>query len=134
MRKYWTEKQDPQTRCANSKLCFSMADVQLLSSLLTAAQFLPLSCFHSLLAAFLGRHPVTLAPLTSWGLQSNFNFTASCSNVWDPHMIFWVSPKGLGHFSTSALCSTLGSACLHSTAAAVLGGHLMVLVSLKHCN
>jgi hypothetical protein len=46
-----------------------------------------------------------LASLTSWGTQGNFNLTASCSNVWDPHMIFCAPPKG--HFSSFALCSIL---------------------------
>jgi hypothetical protein len=46
----------------------------------------------------------------------------------------WASPRGLGHFSGSALCSTyrldcLGSSWLHSADAAVLGGHPMVLIS-----
>jgi hypothetical protein len=38
---------------------------------------------------------MTLASLTSWGLQVNFSFTASCSSVWDLHMIFWAPPKDL---------------------------------------
>lgn len=79
------------------------------SSLLTSTRFFLLGLFHSLLAAFLGRHPVALASLTSWVPQVNFSFTASCSNVWDPHMIFCVSPKSWCHFSSSALCSTLSS-------------------------
>ena len=41
--------------------------------------------------------------------------------------------KGLGHYSSHALCRPLGSRCLYSTAAAALGGHLMVLASPKHC-
>jgi hypothetical protein len=43
-------------------------------------------------------------------------------------MIFWGLAKGLGYFSSSALCSTLGSGWLHSTAT-VLGSHPMVGVS-----
>jgi hypothetical protein len=31
---------------------------------------------------------------TSWALQGNFNVTASYFNVWDPHIIIWVPPKG----------------------------------------
>ena len=79
------------------------------SSLLTATRFFLLGLFHSLLAAFLGRHPVALASLTSWGPQVNFSFTASCSNVWDPRMTFCASPKSWCHFSSSAHCSTLSS-------------------------
>ena len=44
---------------------------------------------------------------------------------------FWASPKGLGHFSSSVLCSTLGSHWLHSTAA-ILGCHPMVLAFIIH--
>ena len=39
----------------------------------------------------------------SWCLQSNFNITASCFNVLDPHMIFSAPPKTLGHFSSITL-------------------------------
>ena len=119
---------------ANSKLYISMSkcssDLQLFSALLTATNFFLLGWFHSLLAAFFRRY--SLAFQTSWGLQGNFNFAASCSNVWDPHMIFWAPPKGLDHISSSALCSTLGSGWLHSIAAAVLGDHPMVLTSPIH--
>jgi hypothetical protein len=45
-------------------------------------------------------------------------------------MIFWAPPKGLCHISNSARCSTLGFCGLHSTAAAVLDGQLVVLASL----
>ena len=68
-----------------------------------------LGCFHSLFAAFLSRYPMALASQISWGLQGNFNVTASCFNVWDPHMVFCVPLKGWGHVSSSALCSTLSS-------------------------
>ena len=64
--------------------------------------------------------------LIFWDLQGNFNFIASCSNVWDPHMIFWGPLKGLG-FSISALCSTLGSGCLLSITSVVLGDHPMTV-------
>ena len=37
-----------------------------------------------------------LVSLMSWGLHVNFSFTASCYRVWDPHMMFWAYPKGLG--------------------------------------
>jgi len=54
------------------------------------------------------------------------------AGLWvDPHMIFWAPPKGWCHFSSSALCSTLSSV-IHSTAAAVLGDHPMVLASPIH--
>lgn len=47
-------------------------------------------------------------------------------------MVFWAPPRDLGPFSSSGLCSThsclLSSGQLYS-AAAVLGGHLMVLAS-----
>jgi hypothetical protein len=56
-----------------------------------ATNFILLSWFHCLLAAFLF--------LTSWDIQVNFNFTASYSNVWAPL-------KGLGHF-----CSTVAVPC-----------------------
>ena len=65
--------------------------------------------FHSLLAAFLRRYSMALASRTFWSLQGNFNITASYSNVWDPHMIFWAPPKGWHHFFSSALCSTVSS-------------------------
>ena len=55
------------------------------------------------------RYPMALASQTTWGLQGNFSFTASRSNVWNPHMLFWSPAKGLGHFSSSALCRSLGS-------------------------
>jgi len=77
----------PKNTWANSKLCTSMSDLQLLSSLWTATHVLLLGWLHSLSAAFLGRCPTALVSLTSWGLLGNFNVTASCSNVWDPHMI-----------------------------------------------
>ena len=80
-------------------------------------------------AAFLSRYPKALASLTSWGLQVNFNFTVSCSNIFDSHMIIWAPPKGWHYFSSSALCNTLGSSYLHFNTAAVLGGHFMVLAS-----
>jgi hypothetical protein len=57
--------------------------------------FILLGWFYSLLAAFLGRYPMALTSLTSWGIQSNFNFTASCTSTWNPHMIFWALRKGL---------------------------------------
>jgi hypothetical protein len=72
---------------------------------------------------------MALAFLTSWGIQSNLNFTASFSKILDPHMVFQAIPKGLGHFSRSVLCSTVGSGSLHYTAAAIYGGHPMVLSS-----
>jgi hypothetical protein len=52
---------------------------------------------------------MTLASQKSLNLQGSFNVTASCFRVWDPHMIFWATPKGWHHFSSSALRSTLGS-------------------------
>ena len=64
--------------------------------------------FHSLLAAFLSMYPMALASLTSLSLQGNFNVTASCFSV-GFHLIFWNPPKGLHHFSSSALGSTLSS-------------------------
>jgi hypothetical protein len=75
---------------------------------------------------------MVLASFKSWGLQVNFNFTASFSSVWNPHMIFWAPPKGLHYFSSSALCSTLGSDWFHSNAAAILGGDPMVRTFLIH--
>lgn len=68
-----------------SKLCISSclmsrpsSDLQLLSSLLTAAHF-SLVLVHPQLAALLGKYPMTLASLTSRGLQDNsgFAFTSS---------------------------------------------------------
>ena len=50
---------------------------------------------------------MALESWTSWGLQGNFNVTASCFNVCDPYMMFWALPKGWGHFSSSSLCSIL---------------------------
>ena len=46
---------------------------------LSFVDFFLLGWFYSLLAALLGRYPMTLASLTSWVLQGNpgFNFTAS---------------------------------------------------------
>jgi len=45
--------------------------------------------------------------------------------------IHWAPPEGLGHFSSSALCSALGSADpLHCCAA--LGDHAMVLAAPIH--
>jgi hypothetical protein len=40
----------------------------------------------------------------TWGscISDIFNVIVSCFSVWDPQMIFWVSQKGLGHFSISA--------------------------------
>jgi len=54
------------------------------------------------------------------------------TNVWDSLTVFWALPKGLYHFSSSALCSThsLSSRLLLAAflpTAAVLGGHPMVL-------
>jgi hypothetical protein len=55
-------------------------------------------------------------------------------NVWLLFIIFWILPKGLVHFSTLPSAATtacpLGSSWLHSTAAAVLDGRL-VLASPK---
>lgn len=57
------------------------------------------------------------------------------SNVWDSLMIVWAPPSGLGFFLCSApvthMACLLGFSWLHSTAAAVLGSHLMVPVSPK---
>lgn len=83
-----------------------MSDLQLLSYLLAATNYFLLGWFRSLLAAFLNRYPTALASGTSWGLQGSFNFIPSYSGVWYPHVV-WPSPKGVGHFSRSALCSTL---------------------------
>jgi hypothetical protein len=52
---------------------------------------------------------MALASWTSWGLQSDFNVTASCFNICHPDMIFWALPKDWYHFSNSALFSTLSS-------------------------
>ena len=120
------EQANPQTSQANSKLCISMYDIQHLSALLTATIFFLLGWLYSILD-FLLRYPTVLAFLTSWGLQSNFNFIASSSSVRDLHTIFRPLPKGLDHFSSFALCSTLGSGWLHTTASAVLVGHPMIL-------
>jgi hypothetical protein len=46
-------------------------------------------------------------------------------------MIYWAPSKVLGHFSNSAICSTLGPEWLHSIAVAVLGDHPTVLASPK---
>jgi hypothetical protein len=79
---------------------------------LTATNFFLLSWFHSLLAAFLSRYTMALASLTSWSLQGKFSVTASCVNIWNPHMIFWSPAMGWCHFSSSALCSILSSSGL----------------------
>ena len=63
-------------------------------------------------ASFLSRYPMALASWTSWCLQGNYNVTASCSTVCDPHMIFWDLPKDWHHFSSSALCRPLGCTLL----------------------
>ena len=70
--------------------------------------------------------------------QSKAKINLQPPSVWDPTHNLLGSFKGLGHFSSHAPCSThtsrpLGSRCLYSTAAAALGGHLMVLASSKHC-
>jgi len=75
---------------------------------------------------------MALASQTSLGLQGNFNVTASCINVWDPHMIFWALPKGWHLFYSSALGSTLKLRLIHSTATANQGGHPVVLSSAIH--
>lgn len=57
------------------------------------------------------------------------------SNVWDPLMILWAPPQGLGNVSSFAVCSTQSFSSrswqLHPTAAAVPGGHALVLASPK---
>ena len=84
---------------------------------------------HSLLVDFLYSYTTTLVSLTPLGLQINFDFLAFCSNVCDPHVIIWIYLKGLCHFSSSALSSTLGSSWLCSTAAGLLWGNPIVLGS-----
>jgi hypothetical protein len=101
--------------------------------LLTVTNFL-FAGFHSLLGVFLGRYLTALISLISWGLQGNLNFTVSCSNIYDPHMIFWAPPGfSKGFWLTSPalpLYSTISSDWLQSTAAAaVLRSHPMVLAS-----
>lgn len=62
-------------------------DLQFLSTLLTAAQFFLLDCFHSLLAAFVCRYPTALASLTSWGSLSQFrlHLNVPCNGLsWPP--------------------------------------------------
>ena len=59
-------KQRPKSSCANSKLCISMSDVKMLFRSPTPFSFvdyntLLLGCSHFLLAAFLSRHPMTVA-------------------------------------------------------------------------
>jgi hypothetical protein len=46
---------------------------------------------------------MALTSLLFLGLQGTFNPTASCSNVWDLHTIFWKPPKGWHHFFFSLL-------------------------------
>ena len=107
-----------------------MSDIQFLTALMTVAHFFLLVLFP--VRALIRRYPTALKSLTFLGIQGNFNFTATCSNVWDPYKIFWASQNGLSHFSSPALCSTLGSGRLHSIAAAILGDHPIVLASLTH--
>jgi hypothetical protein len=85
------------------------SDLQFLSSLLTAVGRSDIQQqLHSLLlvpfpvSSSPQQVPRALASLTSWSSKGNFNFTASFSNAWGQHMIFWAPPKLLSHTSISA--------------------------------
>jgi hypothetical protein len=89
MRNYCT-KAIAKSSWLNSKFCISMSDVKALFKsptpfiFLTATHFFLLSCFYSLLAAFLSMYPLALTSPTSWGLQSNhpdFTITVSLSSL-----------------------------------------------------
>lgn len=53
----------------------SMSGVKTLIALLTTTHISLLCCFHAFLAVLLGRYPMILASLTSWGLQWMSDFT-----------------------------------------------------------
>lgn len=56
------------------------SDLQLLSPLLTATHFSLSGWYHSLLAAFFSKYPMSLASPTGWGLQGSQGFTFTASN------------------------------------------------------
>jgi hypothetical protein len=120
MRKYWT-KPRPKNRWANSKLSISMSDVKALFRSATPFWFVDCNSILSLwlVPLSVSRFPQQIAHCHSisniLGSPRQLQLQTSCSNVWDPHMMFWAPPKDLGHFSSSALCSTLGSGWRHST-------------------
>ena len=64
----------------------------------------------------------------SRSLHNNFTIPASF-NVWDSQIIISAPSTRLGQFHSSALCITLSSGWLHSTAPAVLATYPRVLVS-----
>lgn len=70
LRKFWINAR-PQTSWAKSKICISMFDMKSLfrpPTPFSCIDFNTLLSFRCLLAAFLGRQPMTLASPIFWGL------------------------------------------------------------------
>jgi hypothetical protein len=89
VKKYWTKQDRKQGKFQTASLYLMSkhsSDFQRLSSLFTITYFFLLGWFHFLLAAFLRRHPMTLASPTFWGLQGNhdFPFTTSQNDISRP--------------------------------------------------
>ena len=74
------QDQNPAEQTPNTSFPFlkskGSSDFQLSSALLTATHFFLLGLLHSLIAAFLGRYPMTLVSQTSCELQGNPGFSS----------------------------------------------------------